>query len=123
MFGIIVAIPGIKIKTASAIMAAKIKYSAYPEISSTLTPAILDATKRLIPIGGVICPIAKLTTINIPNQIGLNPNCPIIGINIGKKNYRKIDIASRNIPANRSSTFIMAIISRFEWTELNKKMS
>ncbi len=55
LLSITVVMPNIKIKIASAAMAAKIKYSAYPEISSTLTPAILAATKRLIPIGGAIC--------------------------------------------------------------------
>lgn len=54
-------------------------------ITSIGESAIREATKRLIPSGGVIKPIAKLVTMIKPKWIGSTPSDAATGIKIGAK--------------------------------------
>ena len=77
------------------------------------TPETLDPTKRLRAIGGVMTPIAKLTSIMIPKWMGLIPAAEAIGRRIGVV-IKIAVVASIIIPKRRSSRLIISIIPNFE---------
>ena len=55
------------------------------DISARLISAMLHATYRFTPTGGVICPIARLTVMITPNSKRSTPTELRIGIKIGSK--------------------------------------
>lgn len=66
---------------------------------------ILEATKRLIPSGGVIKPIAKLVTIIKPKWIGSTPKDVATGKRIGA-NTKIAGVVSMKQPTINNSTLI-----------------
>lgn len=75
----------------------------------------LDATNKVIPTGGVLIPIARLTTQIIPKWIGSIPNCWATGSKIGVLKMMA-GVESIIIPRNRNS--ILAIIRNTTGDEL-----
>ena len=83
IFGSVILIAGINVISNKSTTITRINFI-IPEhtVSRSLRPT-LDATNRLIPRGGVMNPIARLTTITMPKWIGSTPNCAAIGNKIG----------------------------------------
>ena len=75
--------PGIKVINNNAIKKKIINGNAFFAIFITGTSVKELATNKLIPIGGVTNPIAKLTTIIIPKCTGSKPTLFTIGNKIG----------------------------------------
>ena len=73
--------------------------------TSSLVFPTRDATKRLMPNGGVKNPIARLTTIIRPKCIGLNPTDLATGSNIGASTIIA-GVVSMTIPTISSKMFI-----------------
>ncbi len=76
--------PGIYVIRSRATHSPAIKGSAEMEIILILISEIPDAATRLMPTGGVTCPIARFTVIMIPKCSGFTPIAWITGSKIGK---------------------------------------
>ena len=75
-------------------------------ISATGTPVKELVTKRLMPIGGVTKPIARLTTMITPKWTGSTPNAVTIGSKIGVR-IRMAGVVSITIPTKSRKTLII----------------
>ena len=73
-------------------------------------PAMREVIISEIAIGGVNWPMARLIVIITPNHTRSQPIATAIGTSSGSR-IRKIEIASRNIPAASSSRLIDSSIS------------
>ena len=72
----------------------------------TETSVMEAATNRLTPIGGVIKPMARFTTMMTPNWIGFTPMFVAIGNRIGVR-IRIAGVVSMTIPTMSRNAFIM----------------
>ena len=83
------------------------------EIASIERPEIPDPTNKLTPNGGVMNPIAKLTTMIIPKWIGSIPMFTAIGSKIGVKIMIAANVSIKQPTINSNNVISKMIIIGF----------
>ena len=66
--------------------------------------ATVQAAKRLTPKGGVIMPMARLTTMMMPKCTGSTPKCTATGTRMGASTMMAADV-SMNMPITNNAAF------------------